>query len=1357
MFMRLRSISFFAISTILFTQLVQINSATASAPDFNWTAKPISITSNLSTTGIAISGDGTTKYQYVTGLTTASIYSNHSGSYVEAVLPGSTSSNYLTGLVTDYSGQHVMVALSPFGSSTNETIYYSSNYGSSFSALTVFSGSNIRNYGNIAISSDGSLLGIATSSTDNTSHSQTAEYLLSSDAGSTWATFTDSTYTTNGNFGIAITKADYSATGSNAVYLSIITTSGFTLKRHIYASGTSVSNSDSFTTLTLNHGVGNPSNKYAFSADGVRVLGSNASGNVNTEYATITSTSSTLSFATSPSTFDGSTLSGMTNYNGNAYLPNSPSNKVFFITSTNSAPYISTLWISSDDGSTFAHATGSVANTNYLAENNEGSKLFALKTTSTPSTLFYSADSGSTWNSDIISVTNAATSSTPSITTDGTKMILGYRVGMTSNTYSTSTNLGTTLSSKVWTSSAPGYMVTRPPVISADGSKFGTLLGYGACVPTCSPMTWTYKLRIFSGSDQSTINDFSLPVGLGYAYGYAINKDLSAVAIFDGGAAASSGGTPSGKIYVGTISGGTITWSSALGSTGNYTGLSISNNTVTAIDKATGTLYSGNFSGGVSGMSFGTGPVIDSGLSAANGVWTGISYSADYSKAVISYLGVYSAGSYGGGFVYKSADSGATWTKISGGSSTGVGVATISDNGNLIAYGVTGSYLKLSTDGGANFNNLTSLGTSSTLWPGATFFAPNNYSYAIAAINGAGTLNIGFPGPTLSSISPTSGTTAGGTSVTISGDNIGAATAVTIGGTAATITANSATTLTVTTPTGTAGTADIVVNTPEGISTLTGAFTFTSPGSPSPSLTAQTISFSSLSAMTVGDSDQTITATSDSGLTVSLTSSNTGICTVVSRKVHAVAAGTCTITASQSGDSTYSAATNVVRSLTISSSGSPTAEEIAAAARAAAALAAAERRAEQAAQIAQAKASAEKSISSLSQPGSSEKPSLSTFSSLGLTGVEFSNLDQVNSALSKLTPDQLKDTNSVQAAINKVVNEIAAITVISGADTKKVTVDDFSKLAVNGVTANNLSAVQDALAKVPAGSKADAASIAKIVTQVITEQVNSVSVQPAEISPAQGVRSFALTSVPKDATVTLSKPSVDISAQLVDGVLKVSPSETYSGKTVVPVVVSQAGISKTINVEIVVAPKPIEVAAAVIIPSIVKKSSTVADIYLKPTVNIKLPSNAIGYQLLVNSVPVAAGTGNVISVATEIKPTDKVEVIATGNDGTVSSPTVVNVETKQTNVGVIKFSGTSTILASATKKYLASLVSEVKASGLQTITLAKTIKASGSTATADKQAAAVFTYLKKLAGNSVNIKTVTTGKAATTKVDIIVG
>ena len=78
--------------------------------------------------------------------------------------------------------------------------------------------------------------------------------------------------------------------------------------------------------------------------------------------------------------------------------------------------------------------------------------------------------------------------------------------------------------------------------------------------------------------------------------------------------------------------------------------------------------------------------------------------------------------------------------------------------------------------------------------------------------------------------------------------------------------------------------------------------------------TLQTITFASIANQPL-PGPLTVTATSTSGLTVAFSAS--GNCTVTGRTVSFTAEGTCSVTASQAGDTTYAAATSVVRTFSI--------------------------------------------------------------------------------------------------------------------------------------------------------------------------------------------------------------------------------------------------------------------------------------------------------------------------------------------------------------------------------------------------------------------------------------------------------
>lgn len=79
----------------------------------------------------------------------------------------------------------------------------------------------------------------------------------------------------------------------------------------------------------------------------------------------------------------------------------------------------------------------------------------------------------------------------------------------------------------------------------------------------------------------------------------------------------------------------------------------------------------------------------------------------------------------------------------------------------------------------------------------------------------------------------------------------------------------------------------------------------------------QSITFKLPTTMTVKDKDQTPSASSDSGLVVLLSSNTPSTCTIDFLKIHAVAAGTCSITATVNGNLIYSTAIPVTNSFTI--------------------------------------------------------------------------------------------------------------------------------------------------------------------------------------------------------------------------------------------------------------------------------------------------------------------------------------------------------------------------------------------------------------------------------------------------------
>ncbi len=105
---------------------------------------------------------------------------------------------------------------------------------------------------------------------------------------------------------------------------------------------------------------------------------------------------------------------------------------------------------------------------------------------------------------------------------------------------------------------------------------------------------------------------------------------------------------------------------------------------------------------------------------------------------------------------------------------------------------------------------------------------------AVTTAGGTASLTNGFtyvvPAPTVSSVSPTSGSTLGGTAITITGTNLTGASSVTVGGVAATsVVVVSSTSITAVTPAGTAGAKTVAVTTAGGTANLTNGFTYVVP------------------------------------------------------------------------------------------------------------------------------------------------------------------------------------------------------------------------------------------------------------------------------------------------------------------------------------------------------------------------------------------------------------------------------------------------------------------------------------------------------------------------------------------------
>ncbi len=152
-------------------------------------------------------------------------------------------------------------------------------------------------------------------------------------------------------------------------------------------------------------------------------------------------------------------------------------------------------------------------------------------------------------------------------------------------------------------------------------------------------------------------------------------------------------------------------------------------------------------------------------------------------------------------------------------------------------------------------------GVISALTPagtGVVAVVVTNPDHQSATLTSAYTYGAGNPAPTVTTVSPTSGTTAGGTPVTITGTGFLTGATVTFGGTSATaVTVVNSTSITATTPAHASGAVDVVVtNTDIQSGTKTSGYTYTSPN---PAPTVSTIA--PTSGTTAGGTAVTITGT----------------------------------------------------------------------------------------------------------------------------------------------------------------------------------------------------------------------------------------------------------------------------------------------------------------------------------------------------------------------------------------------------------------------------------------------------------------------------------------------------------------
>jgi hypothetical protein len=158
-------------------------------------------------------------------------------------------------------------------------------------------------------------------------------------------------------------------------------------------------------------------------------------------------------------------------------------------------------------------------------------------------------------------------------------------------------------------------------------------------------------------------------------------------------------------------------------------------------------------------------------------------------------------------------------------------------------------------------NSSTSLTATAPAQSAATVDVTVTTAYGVSSAVSADHFTYNPTVPSVSSVSPASGPTAGGTLVTINGSNLNGTSAVSFGGTAAaSFTVVSATQVTATTPAESAGTIHTNLTTPSGTSPSTGADQYTFVAAPT------VVSLNVTSGSTAGGTSVVITGTNFTGL-----------------------------------------------------------------------------------------------------------------------------------------------------------------------------------------------------------------------------------------------------------------------------------------------------------------------------------------------------------------------------------------------------------------------------------------------------------------------------------------------------------
>ena len=549
---------------------------------------------------------------------------------------------------------------------------------------------------------------------------------------------------------------------------------------------------------------------------------------------------------------------------------------------------------------------------------------------------------------------------------------------------------------------------------------------------------------------------------------------------------------------------------------------------------------------------------------------------------------------------------------------------------------------------------------------------------SVGANGGSGIVVIAYPTgcittsgtnpPRISSVSPNTGTKDGGTSLTITGTDFVAGANVSIGRNSCTsVTVVSSTSITCTTPSSSVGTVDIVViNTDNQSGSLSSGFQYTNFSAAAPTVTSITPTTGS----TVGGTSVTITGTGfSSGATVSIGSSCSSITVVSATSI------TCTTGSSTAG------AKNVVVTNSDTQSGTLT--------------------------------------SGFTYQAPDTTPPV-------ITGDSTKSITVGNTSIATFNANESVTWSiSINPSSLFSINSSGELTISSSATASSYTVEiTATDSASNSATHQIVITVNAA----PSGSGSRGQSQESRNNELANKvSTNGITTDNAGKNQASGPIVF--NGISSNANIFVEPNSAKnipgYAALKVDGnKIEIIPSQTFSGKMTVPVTISENGATITVNIPIVVNPKPVDNAKAY---PVNKNESKIS---WEPS------PNAVSYSVSLNGKSICESSTNSCSIPKLLGPNSVLEIVSQGNDGTFSIQQIPAYSpSKPIPVLNINFdSGASKLNKNEIKK-LKSFIKLVKQEGFTTVNISAYTDSVGSKSVNQKisssRAKAVADYLSR--------------------------